>query len=480
MRAILVGAGGVSRDLLRRLGEMWEITAVDVSRERLEQAADLRPATLVVGDGSSRIVLNEAGLERADAVVAATDNDAVNLEVCRIARDAGVHRIVAVSRNPERSDDYRKLGAISVSPQGLAARRLELNLEPRRVSSMAFAHGRAEAIEFRVEADSPVRGKTLRDLRAHSFVVGAILRGDRLIVPHGDTVLEAGDLVTVVGAGADFAEIVRTFTSGEVRFPLDFGKRVAVALDGKADLNGSFTGAVNLVRGSQATSVLLVHRNPESVREDTRVEQLRQMLDQAPQLAGGVEVRFRAVETRPSRALVRLPAEESVGAIVLSAPRRKGALGWARIMKALSLLRRTRRPVLISRGSAPYRSIVVPARRTFAGRAAMRAAIDLARQGKADLTGIAVVDPIFLAGPGAPHEAREAIGWLEEEAAAQGLDVQGVIRRGNPVRALVKMSAEAGLLVLGVDQHSRTLVRGLGIGGLVARGASTSVLLVPA
>ena len=48
------------------------------------------------------------------------------------------------------------------------------------------------------------------------------------------------------------------------------------------------------------------------------------------------------------------------------------------------------------------------------------------------------------------------------------------------MRALVKMSAEAGLLVLGVDQHSRTLVRGLGIGGLVARGASTSVLLVPA
>ncbi len=425
-------------------------------------------------------MLARAGLEHADAVVAAADDDEANLEVCRIALEAGVHRVVAVSRAPERADDYRELGVTAVSPQSLAARRLELNLETRRVSSMAFADGRAEAIEFRVEADSPVRGKQLRDLHAHSFVVGAILRGDRLIVPHGETVLEAGDLVTVVGAGADFADIVRTFTAGEASFPLDFGKRVAVAVDGPADLNGSYREAVELVRGSQASSVLLVHRDPQSLREESRIDQVRGLLDEAPQMADGVEVRLRAVETRPSRALARLPGEESVGAIVMRAPRGRGALGWTRVTLAMSLLRRTRRPVLISRGTAPYGSILVPARRTAAGRAAMRAAIDLARQGKAELRGVAVVDPIFLSGPGAPHEAREAISWLEEEAAAHGLSVEGLIRRGNPVRTLVQLSAEAGLVVLGVDSHRRSPLRGLGIGGLVARGASKSVLLVPA
>ena len=111
------------------------------------------------------------------------------------------------------------------------------------------------------------------------------------MVPHGDTVLEAGDLVTVVGAGVDFAEIVRTFTSGQAHFPLDFGKRVAVALDGKADLNGSYLEAVNLVRASQATSVLLVHRDPDSIREESRSAQLRTLIDEAPALADGVEVR---------------------------------------------------------------------------------------------------------------------------------------------------------------------------------------------
>jgi len=479
LRAILVGAGGVSRDLLRRLGDAWDVTVVDPSAERLAEAARTRSLRPVEGDGSSRVVLRRAGIDGADAVVAATEDDDVNLEVCRLAQQADVYRVLAVSRHAERQADYRALGVHAISPQTLAARRLELDLEPRRVSSMAFAHGRAEAIEFRVEPDSPVRGKALRELRAHSFVVGVILRGDRLIVPHGDTVLEAGDLVTVVGAGTDFAEIVRVFTSGEVRFPLDFGKRVAVAVEGPADLNGTYSEAVHIVRTSQASSVLLVHRNPESIRDDTRGDQIREMMERAPGLAEGVEVRMRAVETRPSRALGRLPGEESVGVIVIRAPRLKGSFGWVRIGRALSLVRNTRRPVLIARGTAPYRSILVPARRTDAGRVAMRAAIEIARRGKSELRGIAVVDPVFLAGPAAPSEAREAIAWFEEEAAAHGVQIRGEIRRGNPVRTLVALSSEAELVVLGVGPN-RAGLGGRGIGGLIARAAKPSVLLVPA
>ena len=83
-------------------------------------------------------------------------------------------------------------------------------------------------------------------------MVGAILRAGELVVPHGETVFEAGDLVTVVGASADFAEMVRTFTSGEGRFPLDYGKRVVLPVDGEGDLGSTFDEAVQLVRGSRA------------------------------------------------------------------------------------------------------------------------------------------------------------------------------------------------------------------------------------
>lgn len=480
MKAILVGAGGIARELLRRLGTSWEVTVVDTSPDRLAQAGALRPFKVVQGDGSSRVVLKRAGLDEADAVVAATNEDETNLEVCRLAREAGVTRLAAVAANPEEADKYRDIEVLAVSPDGLAARGLERGLETRRIRSMAFAEGRAEAIEFRIAGDSVVCGKALKDLHASSFIVGAILRGKELVIPHGDTVLQAEDLVTVVGAGAEFGEIVRTFTSGEGRFPLDYGKRVAVAVDENDNLDAAFNEALFLVRNSLAASLLLVHRDAEAVRDDTRRASIRKMLEACTSLAEGVEVRPRGVRGRPSKAVAELASEESVGAIVVNAPQRKGlAQTWV-ATRATNLVRKTSRPVLISRDSHPYGKILVLAQLTPHGLAAIRAATDLARFCKAELHALSVGDPTFISGPAAPLEAARAISYVEEEAAMQGIDVHGVVERGNPVRKLLEHGEKADLIVLGVRAKGRRSFIRFGLGWYVARRAPKSILLVPA
>ena len=139
MRAIVVGAGGATRDLLRRLGERWNVTVIDVDPGRLAAAEAVRPITGVVGDGSSRVVLERAGLALADVVVAAANDDSVNLEVCRIARDTGMVRVVALAISPDSQAEYRRLQVPTVMPEGLAARTLEQNLTPDRVPSTALA-----------------------------------------------------------------------------------------------------------------------------------------------------------------------------------------------------------------------------------------------------------------------------------------------------------------------------------------------------
>jgi len=73
--------------------------------------------------------------------VAATGSDDVNLEVCRLARQAGLARVVAVAADSRRRHEYLTLGVPAFQPHTLTARQLELHLEPRRVSSTAFAHG---------------------------------------------------------------------------------------------------------------------------------------------------------------------------------------------------------------------------------------------------------------------------------------------------------------------------------------------------
>ncbi|MCB2223273.1 MAG: NAD-binding protein [Actinobacteria bacterium] len=477
MKAIVVGAGGTTRELLRRLGELWEICVIDVDRTRLDEVAGVRAVEVVEGDGSSRVTLERAGLAEADAVVAATNDDDVNLEVCRLARTTGLIRLVAVAARPERAPDYREADVPVISPHSLTARRLELSLEPRRVASTAFARGRAEAIEFRIAEDSPVRGIALRDLHAESWLVAAILRENRLIVPHGNTVLRTDDQVTVVGAAADFPLIVRTFTAGAARFPLDHGKRVAVVLDARADLEGPVAEAINLTRNTQASSLLVVHRRTDTITDETHARDVAAMLDEAEERAAGVEINRRPVEGPPLRALASLTAEESVGVVVLAAPA-SGWLGRWRAVRALRSSAELGLPVLWSRGTHPYQQVVTPARDTRAAAAAARAAIDVAAYGKGEVTGAAVVAPMFLTGADGRDDALRSLTRLREEAAVQGVPVHRKLRHGNPVRVLLEESEGANLLVLARSPRPATLLRPGTVGHLLAR-VPVSVLVVP-
>jgi len=478
MKAIVVGAGGTTRDLLRRLGELWEIVVVDIDEDRLAEAAAVRSIEMIKGDGSSRITLERAGIAEADAVVAATNDDDVNLEVCRLAKRVGLLRIVAVAAQPERLAAYREAEIAAISPHSLTARQLELSLEPRRVASTAFARGRAEAIEFRIADDSPVRGIVLRDLHAESWLIAAILRDNELIVPHGNTVLRTDDQVTVVGSAADFPLIVRTFTAGASRFPLDYGKRVAVILDSRGDLDGPVAEAINLTRNTQASSLLLVHRRIEGISDDTHARDIEAMLDEAEERAAGVEINRRPVSGTPMRALASVIRDESVGVVVLAAPQ-SGWFGRARAVRALRVAANLGLPVLFSRGTHPYQQLVAPARDTNSGSAASRAAIDVAAHGKGEMIGAAIVPPMFLTGADGRNNALHSLTRLREEAAVQGVTVHRKLRQGNPVRVLIEMARESNLLVLGMAVRTPTWLLP-GIVGHVLSRTTVSVLTVPA
>jgi Trk K+ transport system NAD-binding subunit/nucleotide-binding universal stress UspA family protein len=452
--------------LLRRISEGWDITVVDVQPEQLKRVAEVRSVTAVEGDGSSAVVLREAGLVTADALIATTSDDEVNLEACRLAVEADVFRVAAAAADPERLEDYRRLGIGAHAPDGLAARLLDLELEPRRVASMAFAHGQAEAIEVEIAGDAPVKGQALMNLPSADWIVGAILRHGELIIPHGHTVLQEGDLVTIIGNATSFGEIIRTFTSGRARFPLEFGRQVAVVVDSEDDLGGIFAEAVYLTRNSLADQLLVLHAFEE---EDPVLAALTEN-------AEGVEVAMRRISTRPTEALVSVAREGNVGVLVIPPLRESGWLASLRRPLSVKLVQQTRIPVLVARGSYPYRELLVPARLSPSAKAAARAAIDLARIGHADLTGLGVVDANFIAGPGAADAVREAAGQLKQEAAVQGVSLKRRIRRGNPVRVFREFATD--LLVVGADEPTRPAV-GVRVLDHLIRTSPSSVLVVP-
>ncbi|HEX9856014.1 MAG TPA: NAD-binding protein [Acidimicrobiia bacterium] len=478
MRAIVVGAGGTARELLRRLSGIWDLVLVDTDENQIELARAIRDVEVVVGDGSSALVLRKAGLDNADALVAATQDDDINLEAVRIAQESGLLRVVAVAADPERAAEYRELGAEVFSPDSITARQVEVLLEPRRVASTTFAQGKAEAIEFRVSPDSPVAGKRLRELHSETWVVAAVLRDQRLIIPKGGTTLRAGDHVTVVGAAADFATIVKTFTEGESRFPLNFGRKVAVVLDSHADLDGCVAEAISIVRNTSAEALAVVYRDLASEPDVAKVDEIEELLAKLETRSDGVAIELRPAAGSLVDAMVELAGQESVGMIVADAPEGGEWLGRRRVVKTLARYRKAALPILLARGRHPYSSIVVPARRTVAGESAGRAAIDLARTSGATLTGVSVVPPAFVGGGDAIEDARRSAAWLREEAAVQGVPVRRRVRRGNPIRVIEELAASASLIVLTLPDDPTTILFP-GIVGHLVRRVRSSVLLVP-
>jgi Trk K+ transport system NAD-binding subunit len=478
LKVIFVGAGGTTRQLLRRLGDVWEVAVVDTDPERVALAGKIRAVDSVDGDGSSRVVLERAGLDTADALVAATDDDERNLEACRIALDAGLLRVAAVAADPELRERYRELGVPAFSPSDLAARRIESELEPRRISSSAFAHGRAEAIEFEIAADSPVRGKALRDLDATRYLVAAVLREGQLIVPHGDTVVLEGDLVTVVGAAADFSLIVRTFTAGEARFPVDYGKYVLVAVDRRSDVDGILREALTLTRNSNSSGLMVAMRDPGSLRDDTEVDTANAVRQEVVAAAEGTEVVEYLVDTLPSRSLPNVARAESIGVVVVAGEEYGEWVGRARVARLMERVQAFGVPVMLARGTLGNGGLLAPARDTAPGRASARAAIDLAVYTRQPLTGVAVVTPAFLAGGDTKESAQLAMQRLREEAAVLGVRVRRRVRQGNPVRVIEELAQGAGLVVLGMPQKPVS-IRFPGITGHLVRRLRTSVLLVP-
>ncbi len=283
----------------------------------------------------------------------------------------------------------------------------------------------------------------------------------------------------MVGASADFSDIVRTFTSGQGRFPLDFGKRVVVCVEKSPDVSGVLAEAMYVARNSKATSVAILHQDPGSISDPEKSKQSAEILVQAIKSADGVQIRPRPVRGRPAGKMHLMPREESVGLLVVPATPGKGAIGWWRGGMALRLLHRTGKPVLLARGSHPYRHILVPARTTAGGRAAARAAIDLAQYTRADLRALAVMDPVFMSGPEVSTEARDAVIWLEDDAAVHDVKVDSEIVRGNPVREFLARTGECDLLILALDRKAWRPWPRLVITGMLARMTDISVLLVP-
>ena len=203
MYALIVGAGKVGWNLARELVDKGhEVTVVEASRRRYETVEEELEHGIQYGDGTELWVLERAGIERADLVVAVTGDDEDNILICQVATEKyGVERVVARCNNPRNLQHFELLG---IKP-AISATDLILRLIEHEVPKYGLVHlldlkeERLEIIEMEVGDGSPADGCKVCDLGLpDGSLVISILRDGGGFVPLGDSVVKAGDEVLLV------------------------------------------------------------------------------------------------------------------------------------------------------------------------------------------------------------------------------------------------------------------------------------------
>ncbi|MGA7396042.1 MAG: TrkA family potassium uptake protein [Solirubrobacterales bacterium] len=203
MYLIVVGAGKVGVNLTRELLlQGHEVTLVENSRSRYLAVEQKLEHNVHYGDASELWVLERAGIERADMVVAVTGDDEDNILICQVAKEKyGVPRIIARVNNPSNRPHFDLLDIKPV----VSSTDLILRLLGHEVPHQNLVHlldleeEKIEIIEFRLPEDSPIAGKKVGEIETPDrTLLISILRNGVGFVPDAKSELKAGDDILAV------------------------------------------------------------------------------------------------------------------------------------------------------------------------------------------------------------------------------------------------------------------------------------------
>ena len=203
MYILIVGAGKVGWNLARELVARGnEVTVVEHNRSRYATVEEELEHAAHYGDGSELWVLERAGIERAEMVIAVTGDDEDNILISQVAREKyGVERVIARCNNPRNLQHFDLLGIRpTVSATDLILRLIEHEV-PRYgpLHLLDLPQERLEIIEVEVAQGSAADGAEVKDIGLpEGSLVISILRDGTGFVPLSDSVIEAGDEVLVV------------------------------------------------------------------------------------------------------------------------------------------------------------------------------------------------------------------------------------------------------------------------------------------
>jgi trk system potassium uptake protein TrkA len=215
MRVLLVGGGKVGSFLARELvSEGHFVAVVETNEERARAAADDIDAVVIHGDGTDVGVLRSADVAQTDWLLAVTGLDEVNLVACQLGLTLGAERVMARLNAPDNRATFEALEIPVVAVTDLIVHVISQEIAATDLSRIAVVgRGQISLCEFEVPTGFPPTEVRELDLPAPA-VLAAVVRGDHVLVPEADTVVEPGDRITAVTTVVHESDLVDLFIRG--------------------------------------------------------------------------------------------------------------------------------------------------------------------------------------------------------------------------------------------------------------------------
>ena len=273
MKIVIVGCGKIGTAIATELNlEEHDISVVDINHDAVTRLADSIDVMGIEGNGATYEVLEEAGAETADLVIAATARDEVNIYTCLMAKAAGAKHTIARVRNPEYTNDLFRIKdqlglSMAINPELTVA--IEISRLLRFSGALeidTFSRGAVEIIKVMIPQDSVICNKKISeiDILKGKVRICTVERDGEVYIANGDLEICGGDKVSIVAK----PEIAAKFFK---KINVHIGKSRDVILLGGGKV--SYYLAQRLIKSG--ASVKIIERNAE------RCVELAEMLPEA-------------------------------------------------------------------------------------------------------------------------------------------------------------------------------------------------------
>jgi len=226
MRVIIIGAGKVGFKLSEMLSYYGhDVLVIEHDSERIQVVEDKLDVQAICANGASPAILKENDITNTDLLIAVTENDEVNIIASLFGKKLGARRTVARIRNPEyllnnEMGFEKELGIdYVINPDKVTANAIyELVEAPEAIDSEHYAGGKIQLVEIFLPPGAKAANKKLRDLPSpNPYLIVAIQRGEKMLIPRGDDYFRAGDRVFVLAPAKQMKHVEHLLGQKRIR-----------------------------------------------------------------------------------------------------------------------------------------------------------------------------------------------------------------------------------------------------------------------